>query len=209
MAIVVSTGPKKAPPSPIEHKKDRRQARVLVEGGIIIIALSFGLLFRMVAFEGVLVTSGSMQPELTKGDYTLVDHRAAIRGTWERGQVVVFQKPPTWDGEDATLVKRVIGLPGETIGLSEGRVIINGNPISEPYLKEQPDPQDVPPFKLGADQYYMMGDNRNNSDDSRENGPVEGQYIQGRVLYHLWPLSRFGAVKSAEYGVPGQPALNG
>ncbi|RYG58940.1 signal peptidase I [bacterium] len=199
MAIVVSTGPQKPVLSAVDQRKKRRQARVLIEGGIIIVALCFGLLLRVLAFEGVLVTSGSMEATLYKGDYALVDHRAAIRGSWERGDVIIFASPESWEGPEATLVKRIIGMPGETIAMLGGRVIVNDKIIAEPYLKEIPLPEDMQPHLLGKDEYFVMGDNRNNSDDSRDNGPVEEKYIRGRVLSRLWPRDRFGSLSKPDY----------
>jgi signal peptidase I len=207
MGIVVTTGPQKPPLSGVEQRKRRRQARVLIEGGIIIVVLCFGLLLRVLAFEGVLVTSGSMEPVLTRGDYTLVDHRVAIRGSWERGDVIIFESPEEWQGPEATLVKRVIGMPGEKVSILSGRVLINDQPIAEPYLKELPEPEDMQPVVLSRSQYFVMGDNRNNSDDSRNNGPVEEKYIRGRVLSRLWPRARFGGLTKPEYNGAARPDL--
>ena len=203
MAIVVDTSASKVVISPAEAREKRRQARVLTQGGFVFVALCFGLLLRVLAFEGVLITSGSMESELRRGDYNLVDHRVALRGSWQRGDVVIFDNPPSWEGRESTLVKRVIGMPGEQISLYKGRVYINNRVLSEPYL--QPGPlefeEDVAPVVLGREEYFMLGDNRDNSDDSRDNGPVEAKYIRGRVLARLWPLSRFGRLVSPEYGV--------
>jgi signal peptidase I len=195
MAIVVSTGKTKVPQNTVEEQKKRRQARVLLEGGIIIVALLFGLLLRVLAFEGVLITSGSMEPTLQRGDYTLLDHRVALRGSWQRGDVILFRLPASWEGSDPHLVKRVVGLPGEVVTLWNGRVYINDKLLEEPYLAELPNAETLLPLKLGPDQYYVMGDNRNFSDDSRENGPILEKEIQGRVLWRLWPRSRWGTVR--------------
>ncbi len=199
MAIVVSTGAPKVLHNSPEQIEKRRLTGVLIRGGAVILVLLFALLLRVLAWEGVLVTSGSMEPLLRKGDYTLVDHRIALRGAWARGDVIVFDSPSTWQGADETLVKRVIGLPGETVALFKGQVLINGAPIQENYLGEAPDAQDVPPTKLGGDQYFVMGDNRNNSSDSRENGPVPSKNIRGRVLMKLWPMPRFGSLTVPAY----------
>lgn len=199
MPIVVSTKAPQVPINPIEDRKKRRQARVVLEGGIIIVALLFGLMLRVLAFEGVLLTSGSMEPELQKGDYALVDHRVALRGRWQRGDVVLFEPPTTWSGTDKALVKRIIGLPGEEIVLSDGQVFINGQPLSENYLKEKPNLEDTNPIKLGPTEYYVMGDNCNHSDDSRDNAPIDETDIHGRFLTRLWPLSRFGQLQTPQY----------
>ncbi len=200
MAIVVSTGASKAPDNSPEQIEKRRLARVLLKGGIAIVILLFGLLLRVLAYESVLITSGSMEPLLRRGDYTLVDHRVVLRSAWQRGDVVAFQQPETWAGKDETLVKRVIGLPGDTVAILTGRVLINGAPLREPYLAERPETEDKQPLKLGADEYYVMGDNRNNSSDSRENGPILESDIRGRLTMKLWPPGRFGSWAAPNYG---------
>ncbi len=199
MAIVVSTGTPKVPHNSPEQIEKRRLTRVLVKGALAIVVLLFGLMLRVLAYESVLVTSGSMEPLVRRGDYTLVDHRIALRNAWRRGDVVVFEKPQGWSGPDETLVKRVVGLPGESVALLTGRVLIDGAPLRENYLAELPDPQDIPPIKLGAGEYFVMGDNRNNSSDSRENGPVPEADIRGRMTRKLWPLSRFGSWAMPNY----------
>jgi signal peptidase I len=200
MAIVVSTKKvPQAPANPVEDRKKRRQARVVLEGGVVILALLFGLMLRVLAFEGVLITSGSMEATLRKGDYSLVDHRVALRGSWKRGDIVLFEPPSTWSGTDKALVKRVVGLPGEEVVLMNGQVYINRLPITETYLKEKPEDQDTVPLKLGPNQYFVLGDNRNNSDDSRENGPISEPDIRGRILTRLWPISRFAPLPTPEY----------
>lgn len=198
MAIVVSTGTKVPTNSPEQIEK-RRLTRVLIKGAVVIVILLFGLLLRVLAYESVLVTSGSMNPLLRRGDYTLVDHRIALRSAWQRGDVVVFKKPENWDGADETLVKRVVGLPGETVAILTGRVLVNGKVLREAYLGEMPEPQDVPPVILRAKEYFVMGDNRNNSSDSRENGPIEETDIQGRMTMKLWPPGRFGRWPLPDY----------
>ncbi len=201
MAIVVTKGaPKEAHDSPAQIEK-RRLTRVLMQGGAIIFVLLFALLLRALAWEGVLVTSGSMEPVLRKGDYTLVDHRVALQGAWERGDVIVFESPERWKGAEETLVKRVIGLPGETLELFQGRVSINGVLLPEDYLEGEIDREGIMPLKLGSEEYFVMGDNRNNSSDSRENGPVPARNIRGRILMKLWPFSRFGSLGAPAYSV--------
>lgn len=199
MAIVVSTKAPKAPLNQIEERKKRRQARVLLEGGIVILSLLFVLLLRVLAFEGVLITSGSMEPALAKGDYSLVDHRVALRSSWKRGDIILFEPPKSWSGTDVALVKRIIALPGEEIVIMNGQVYVNRQPLSETYVTERPLPEDTIPLILGPEQYYVVGDNRNNSDDSRDNGPINEANIRGRVLSTLWPLSRFGGLPAPAY----------
>ncbi|HEX8466118.1 MAG TPA: signal peptidase I [Abditibacterium sp.] len=200
MGIVVSTGSKVPFVPPEVQREKRRQTRFLMGGGLVLVALGFVALLRLLAFEGVLITSGSMQPTLYKGDYTLVDHRAAIRGSWSRGDIVVFKPPAGWSGSDETLVKRVIGLPGETVTVAGPQVWIGNSLLRESYLDEGADPDPVKTFKLAPNQFFVMGDNRNNSDDSRNNGPISESDIKGRALYLLWPRSRMTRLETPDYG---------
>jgi signal peptidase I len=108
----------------------------------------------------------------------------------KRGQVVVFFKSPARD--DDALIKRAIGLPGDTVELRDGVVLVNGVAIDEPYI------QDVhtscasycQPITLGPDEYFLMGDNRLNSLDSRNFGPIPASQIVGRVILRYWPLGQ-------------------
>jgi signal peptidase I len=108
----------------------------------------------------------------------------------QRGQVVVFFKTPARD-EDA-LIKRAIGLPGDTVALRDGAVLINGVPLDEPYLNGAPTScgNYCHPFTLGPDEYFLMGDNRVNSMDSRSFGPVSASQLVGRVVLRYWPLDQ-------------------
>ncbi len=108
----------------------------------------------------------------------------------QRGQVVVFYRTPARD-EDA-LIKRVIGLPGDTIEFSTGQVLINGKVLDEPYLHDVLTNCSIVcgPLTLGPDQYFMLGDNRLNSLDSRSFGPIPSDQIVGRVVLRYWPLSQ-------------------
>lgn len=191
--ISVNT-PATATATPEQTRESRRLARSLMFGGTIILLLCFCLILRVLAFEGAWVTSKSMEPTLFKGDYALIDHRTALRGQWQRGDVVLFPAPESWDGPGVPLVKRIVGLPGETVAILSGRVLINGKPLAESHLAERPEPEDMEPIKLGNDEYWVLGDNRNNSDDSRVNGPIQEKDIAGRFLFRLWPVATIGAI---------------
>lgn len=171
-------------------------ARAL-EIGILVLGVALVMLIRLAWLETAIVTSGSMEPTLRINDRLLVDHRASLRGTWAHGDVVLFDAPESWSGAGETLVKRVVALPGETVEVRAGGVVLNGTPIAEPYLPQAPPPSDAepdalasPPRKLGPDEYWVMGDNRWNSDDSRSNGPLPESAIRGHLLRILLPLSR-------------------
>jgi signal peptidase I len=108
----------------------------------------------------------------------------------QRGQVVVFFKSPT-RGEDA-LIKRAIGLPGDTIELRDGAVLVNGQTLAEPYVNGAQTlcGNYCQSFTLGPDEYFLMGDNRANSLDSRSFGPIPAGQLVGRVVLRYWPLEQ-------------------
>jgi len=108
----------------------------------------------------------------------------------QRGQVVVFYRTPERN-EDA-LIKRVIGLPGDTIEFSAGHVLVNGAQLDEPYIHDvlTKCAFNCGPLTLGPDQYFMLGDNRLNSLDSRSFGPIPADQIVGRVALRYWPLNQ-------------------
>jgi signal peptidase I len=145
-----------------------------------------------------------MLPTLQIGDRIIVDKLSYRLHDVHRGDIVVFARPPLEDHEYADLVKRVIGLPGETISSKNGAVYINGKKLNEPWLPPGPDsytgalsgddahPQfDLPgPVKIPPGEYFVMGDNRTDSEDSRFFGPIPKSLIVGRAVAVIWPLSQ-------------------
>jgi len=145
-------------------------------------------------FQAFFIPSGSMEPTLKVNDRVLVNKLSYKLHPIHRGDIVVFKRPPS-EASDPTikdLIKRVIGLPGETIEERAGYVYINGVQLKEPYLP--PDAQGVttslPPLKIPANQYFVMGDNRTNSKDSRFIGTIPRSLIVGRAFIRVWPLSK-------------------
>jgi signal peptidase I len=174
--------------------------------GIVVVAIVVAVLLRTFLIATYSIPSGSMEPTLQIGDRIVVDKLSYHLHGVDRGNIVVFSTPPDEDCAGppvSDLVKRVIGLPGETIALAGGRVDINGHVLPEPFLP--PDMRtDTYPGPSGAayslhDAYripdgdvYVMGDNRTESCDSRYWGPVPESTIVGKVDLRIWPLSRFG-----------------
>jgi signal peptidase I len=159
---------------------------------ILVIAVLVATGLRVFVLQVFYVPTGSMLPTVQLGDRILV---VKFGYTIHRGDIVVFRRTP---GDvyttDADLVKRVVGLPGETISSRGDTVLINGKPIAEPWLPRlvgqcAQSTFDILPTKIPANHYFMMGDCRGNSEDSRQWGTVPSSYIVGRVVVILW---RFG-----------------
>jgi signal peptidase I len=108
-----------------------------------------------------------------------------------RGDIVVFKGPEQAQGQVKDLIKRVIGLPGDTVEAHDGKVFVNGKAINEPYLGPGITTGPLEPQKIPANHYWVMGDNRGNSKDSRFFGPIDKSLIIGRAFVRVWPVSRF------------------
>ncbi|HEX68070.1 MAG TPA: signal peptidase I [bacterium] len=133
------------------------------------------------------VPSASMEPTLKPGDKVIAFKIKEIK----RGDVVIFYHP---EDKKEVMVKRVIGLPGEKIKIHGGKVYINGKPLEEPYIKEPPI-YDYPETKIPPGHYFLLGDNRNNSQDSSIFGPVPRELIFGKDIFIYWPPSRWGRIE--------------
>ncbi len=194
------------PDEPPQQVKDRPQSssRWLREGiVVVVVAVLVAVLLRAFVVQTFYIPSGSMEPTLQIGDRILVNKLSYDLHSVDRGNIVVFSRPPAEDcggPEVNDLVKRVIGLPGEVVSLSGGHVYINGKRLDESWLpaSEQgvttPGPAGtsyslIRPFKVPANDYFVMGDNRTDSCDSRYWGPISKSLIVGKVELRVWPLS--------------------
>ncbi len=190
-------------PSPCPASRPDRGYRAVVEWAVILMAvLLCTVLLRTYVVQSFYIPSGSMLPTLQLGDRIIVNKLSYHIHDVHRGDIVVFARPPLEDQEYADLVKRVIGLPGETISSKAGSVYIDGKKLAEPWLPPGPDsftgplaggdphPQfNLPgPVKIPAGEYYVMGDNRTDSEDSRFFGPIPKSLIVGRPVAVIWPL---------------------
>lgn len=160
----------------------------------ILLLLVFGfevwLLFRSM-FVATMITSSSMEPTLHRGDAVIVKRmRFTPDNPPKRGELVFFRDPIT---KRDWLVKRVIGLPGETLIIWGGRVYINGKPLQEPYISATVEEYGM--WRIPQDAVFVMGDNRPFSSDSRDFGPVPLELIEGKVVFRYFPLERFGKIE--------------
>jgi signal peptidase I len=169
--------------------------RAIAEWVIILVAaLTVAIVVKTFLIQAFYIPSGSMEPTLKPGDRVLVNKLSYDLHSIHRGDIVVFKRPPS-EADDPTikdLIKRVIGLPGDQIEGRDGLVYINGQLLKEPYLPRGTVTTSLPLMTVPAGQYFVMGDNRGNSKDSRFIGPIAGHLIVGRAFVRVWPLSGLG-----------------
>lgn len=152
----------------------------------------------------------SMEPTIENNEYVLIDKLTPRFDAYHRGDIVVFAPPPeaaTQLGEP--FIKRIIGVAGDTIELRDGRVVVNGTAVDEPYLfavdgiAEPTEPESAEDrWTIGDGQLFVMGDHRQRSSDSRSFGPIRVDSVVGRAWLRYWPLAGFGLLPSA-----GHPEL--
>lgn len=153
---------------------------------VIIPALLLALLIHLFLAQATVVYGRSMEPNLSESQRLIIDKISYRLRSPKRNDIVVLNMPLM----DEMLVKRIIGLPGETIEIQNGVVYINGNALHERFQHNLSD-YDTPALTLGPLSYFVLGDNRTNSNDSRVFGSVKREYIVGRVWLRYWPLNQF------------------
>jgi signal peptidase I len=170
--------------------------RELAEVVVLAVILYFGISF---AVQAVHVEGLSMWATLDDNDYLIANKIDYRLHDPQRGDIIIL-RPPTDNSKD--FIKRVIALPGERILIRAGVVYINGHRLDEPYLPEDwKSYTEWPPNNpngqvMGPNQYFVMGDNRNRSQDSRIFGPITRDRIDGRAWFRIWPLDHFGNIYS-------------
>ena len=154
----------------------------------IVFAVLFALFITQFVIVNAKVPTGSMMDNIIPKDRLVALRLAYFNSNPKRFDIVVFRFP---DDRTQLYVKRVIGLPGETVTMIAGKVYINGSddPLDDSFVREPPYPEDFGPVTVPADSFFMMGDNRNNSADSRVwiNKFVIKKDILGKVLFRYWP----------------------
>ena len=163
-------------------------------GALIVAGVIFFTL--QITIGSIIIPSGSMEPTLVIGERIITSKVAYMLREPERGDIITFHPP--YQPEDATpLIKRIIGLPGESVEIKEGIVYIhqNGNvyPLDEPYIEELPN-HDFQGDIIPEDEYFVLGDNRNDSGDSRTGWTVPNDNIIGKAWLRIRPLDEWGVV---------------
>ena len=174
--------PAGGPTPPSEPPTGRRRVHRAV-----VLVLAVGLLagLRVLGASPVSISSSSMVPTLHPGDVVLVSRSAPQLPELERGDLVTFTSPE--DGRRA--LKRVVGLPGDSVVIKDAVLHVNGSPVDEPYVdSELLDAYYSRTYEVPPGAVFVLGDHRGGSTDSRDYGPVAADALQGEVLVRLWPL---------------------
>lgn len=174
--------------------RNRQRIRTVVEWILVIVgALIVALVIKTFLFQAFYIPSESMEPTLVDRDRVVVNKLSYRLHDVNRGDLVVFDRPPNEPVTDIEeLIKRVIGLPGETVEARDGSIYIDGQGLNEPYLDPETFTHAFGPITVPADHVFVMGDNRGNSRDSRVFGPIDQDLIVGRAFVLVWPLGRLG-----------------
>ncbi|MFY9457424.1 MAG: signal peptidase I [Candidatus Spechtbacterales bacterium] len=167
---------------------------------IVIISLAIIVPIRYFIMQPFFVRGASMHPTFESGDYLIINEIGYRFSAPQRGDVVVFRPPQ--DNTRQFYIKRIIGLPGETVKVEGGKILVGKDEnsfgeLAEEYIKElTPGSKTV---KLGNEEYFVLGDNRNSSSDSRVWGALKREAIIGRAWIRAWPIGEFGLVKGPNY----------
>jgi signal peptidase I len=208
------------PETPPYHKEDERQPGLLavVRETVVLVALAvlLAVVFKTFLVAAFYIPSGSMESTLNISDRVLVEKVSYRFGDVQRGDVVVFvhdeaaadstgpsnpvagffsslgQAVGVVPPSDRDFIKRVVGLPGDTINCRGGQLVRNGKPVDEPYLDQGTQTDSCERTTVPPGQLFVMGDNRGNSQDSRSFGPIEREDVVGRAFVRIWPLNHIG-----------------
>ncbi len=189
------------------HKSDLQEAPTAVKEWrgwqenltLVAIALCLAFLIRTFIAEPRFIPSDSMLPTLHTGDRLVIEKVSYHFHPPATGDIIVFQPPAELQRrgypKDQAFIKRVIGESGEVINISKGKVYLNGQALKEDYIAEPPN-NPYPPVTVPENEFFVMGDNRNDSNDSRYWGFLPRKNIIGRAAFRFWPLDRIGFISS-------------
>ncbi len=178
----------------LEHEKKMRRAHItreVIEVILLVVVISVAI---RLSIDTRFVEGDSMEPSLPPSQLVMVNKLAYLFGSPQRGDVIVLYFPLDTTKQ---FIKRIIGVPGDTISLTPSGVSVNGHPLSEPYITKEQNNQ-VGTITLGPNQYWVMGDHREVSCDSRSWGPLPRSDIIGKVTLVYWPLNKIHGVNTYE-----------
>jgi signal peptidase I len=159
----------------------------------LIISLAISAFIIIFLYQPVKVEGTSMMPSLDDQERIFVNKFVYRLEPIERGDIVVFRYPRD---PSKSFIKRVIGLAGDHIRIGEGQVFVNGKPLEEEYVpRVYADERSYPEVVVPANSYYLLGDHRTMSNDSRDFGPVNASYIYGKAVFGYWPVDKMGRVR--------------
>ena len=187
---IKATTPEQNPPAPRKGDQSLRILHSWVRDLCISILISlFIILF---VYQPVKVEGGSMEPGLEDQERIFINKLAYRLEAIDRGDVIVFRYP---HDTRKNFIKRVIGLPGDRVRVADGHVYLNGHLLRELYVPEEYlDSGSSPEIRVPADSYFVLGDHRSMSNDSRNFGPVPRSYIYGKAVFGYWPMEKMGVV---------------
>jgi signal peptidase I len=190
------------PPKPQRRLRQETLAFIWETTKVVIISLAIIVPVRYFLVQPFFVKGASMETAFDDGDYILIDEISYRFRTPERGEIVVFRFP---EDKSQFFIKRIVGLPEETIEIKDNKVAISnkqhpeGFILNEPYLDSEQRTIGNSRIKLDPNEYFVLGDNRLKSSDSRRWGPLNVAFITGRVFFRAWPVNKFGEVQKANY----------
>lgn len=155
----------------------------------VLVGVSAFFLLR-VSIQSVLVVGPSMEPTVESSQRLLINKIEYAIHTPQRGDIIVFQPP---NPAQPDYIKRVIGLPGDTVEVRTGHVYVNGRILDEPYIKAAPN-YTLAVRRLAEDSYFVLGDNRNNSNDSHNGWTIPRESIVGKAWLRIWPPADWGVI---------------
>jgi signal peptidase I len=176
------------PPAPAQESSSLRTLRTWVRDLFFSVLVSFFII--LFVYQPVKVEGGSMEPGLEDQERIVINKLVYRLESIERGDIVVFRYPRD---TRKSFIKRVIGLPGDRIHIAFGRVFVNDEPIPEAYVPSDfLDARSYPETVVPENSYFVLGDHRCASNDSREFGPIMRSYIYGKAVFGYWPMEKLG-----------------
>ncbi len=197
-------------PNPSTSSDSQPRSGWLDNAVTVVVALMLALLIRVFVAEPRYIPSDSMAPTLQVGDRLVIEKVAYRFRDPQFREVIIFQPPALLQelgyGENQVFIKRVVGLPGQMVQVHNGQVLLDGEPVQESYIAAAP-AYELRAIKVPEGEYFVMGDNRNNSNDSHVWGFLPREQVIGRAVWRFWPLGRLGTIGSSSKQRSGDTQL--